>query len=104
MCGHEWLLSAADEPAAGEAVIRDAVGNALADGDTGTVIKHLRVKGASGPISARSCAPGSTRCPDQCASTGSAAGSTSCTPDRSSSPHATAPTRKIPADHQNAVT
>ncbi len=50
MCGHEWLLTAGDAPAETDAAIRDAVGNVLADGDTGTVIKDLKVKGASGPI------------------------------------------------------
>ncbi len=45
-CGHEW--TAADAAAAEEAkVIRDANGNALADGDTVTVIKDLKVKGTS---------------------------------------------------------
>ena len=51
MCGHEWLLAAADADAAAEGpVIRDAVSNVLADGDTVTVIKDLKVKGAGGPI------------------------------------------------------
>jgi len=45
MCAHEW--SADGTPAAdeGEPVICDAVGNALADGDTVTVTKDLKVKG-----------------------------------------------------------
>lgn len=43
-CGHEW--SASEAPEADE-VIRDAVGNALADGDTVTVIKDLKLKGSS---------------------------------------------------------
>ena len=48
-CGHEW------EPAGGEAepaarVIKDAVGNVLADGDTVTVVKDLKVKGSATPI------------------------------------------------------
>ncbi|MCH0538236.1 alkylphosphonate utilization protein [Streptomyces sp. MUM 203J] len=46
-CGHEWSPSA--EAAAGggadEGVIRDSVGNVLADGDTVTVVKTLKVKG-----------------------------------------------------------
>jgi protein PhnA len=33
-----------------EAVIRDSVGNPLADGDTVMVIKDLKVKGGSGSI------------------------------------------------------
>ena len=51
-CAHEW---SADAPAdAGEAarVHRDAVGNVLADGDSVTVIKDLKVKGASAPVKA----------------------------------------------------
>jgi protein PhnA len=45
-CAHEWSRASeasADEPAA----IRDANGAALADGDTVTVIKDLKVKGSS---------------------------------------------------------
>ncbi|MFF4738524.1 zinc ribbon domain-containing protein YjdM [Streptomyces sp. NPDC001262] len=45
-CGHEWTpapAEAAEET--GEKVIRDAVGNVLADGDTVTVVKSLKVKG-----------------------------------------------------------
>ncbi|SDT08385.1 zinc ribbon domain-containing protein YjdM [Microterricola viridarii] len=49
MCGHEWAAAAADESddATAEPVIKDAVGNVLADGDTVTVIKDLKVKGSS---------------------------------------------------------
>lgn len=52
MCGHEWSPTA--EPEAGDAgpVIRDAVGNVLADGDTVTVVKALKVKGGGGSIKA----------------------------------------------------
>lgn len=46
-CGHEW--SAEAQPATAEAV-RDAVGNPLADGDTVTVIKDLKLKGTSSVI------------------------------------------------------
>jgi protein PhnA len=54
MCAHEWSPERAEsqEPAGDETLIRDAVGNALADGDTVTVIRNLKVKGASGPIKA----------------------------------------------------
>lgn len=46
MCGHEW--TAADAEAALEAsIIRDANGNELQDGDTVTIVKDLKVKGAS---------------------------------------------------------
>lgn len=49
-CAHEWSASAetdtkADTPPA--AVIKDAVGNVLADGDTVTVVKDLKIKGSS---------------------------------------------------------
>jgi len=46
-CAHEWTgetVEAAGSPAE-EHVIRDAVGNVLADGDTVTVVKDLKVKG-----------------------------------------------------------
>lgn len=45
-CAHEWQ---AGEAAAqdSERVIKDANGNVLADGDTITVIKDLKVKGTS---------------------------------------------------------
>ncbi len=47
MCTHEWTdgETADDLP-----VIKDAVGNVLADGDSVTVIKDLKVKGSSTPI------------------------------------------------------
>ena len=48
MCAHEWSPAGAGE--APEPVIRDAVGNVLADGDTVTVIKDLKVKGSSSSI------------------------------------------------------
>lgn len=47
-CAHEWPKDAA--PAENQEqtlVVRDAVGNALQDGDTVTVIKDLKVKGSS---------------------------------------------------------
>jgi protein PhnA len=43
-CAHEWG-AAAEEVIAEDGVIRDSVGNVLADGDTVTVIKSLKVKG-----------------------------------------------------------
>ncbi|MDO8212838.1 zinc ribbon domain-containing protein YjdM [Conexibacter sp. CPCC 206217] len=55
MCAHEWSLASAEgETDVGEtdAVIRDAVGNVLADGDTVTVVKTLKVKGNTQPIKA----------------------------------------------------
>jgi len=48
-CAHEWSLSDPqgdnEEPA-----VTDANGNALADGDTVTVIKDLKVKGSSSVV------------------------------------------------------
>ena len=46
-CAHEWAPGT-EEPA--ERVYRDANGNVLQDGDTVTVIKDLKVKGASSPV------------------------------------------------------
>lgn len=46
-CGHEWSAEAAEAPGTAEAVVKDAVGNILADGDTVTVIKDLKIKGSS---------------------------------------------------------
>ena len=42
-CGHEWAPGATAEAAS----VRDSVGYILADGDTVTVIKDLKVKGSS---------------------------------------------------------
>ena len=50
MCGHEWSAEGETEPVAVAPVIRDAVGNELNDGDTVTIIKDLKVKGAGGVI------------------------------------------------------
>ena len=49
MCAHEWTAAETDAAAAEAqgAVIRDAVGNELQDGDAVTVIKDLKVKGTS---------------------------------------------------------
>ena len=48
MCGHEWSADAAPEATGAETVITDAVGNPPADGDSVTVVKDLKVKGAGG--------------------------------------------------------
>ncbi|MEC1180129.1 zinc ribbon domain-containing protein YjdM [Metasolibacillus meyeri] len=48
-CAHEW--SATEEGSVEEGlVVRDANGNLLADGDTVTVIKDLKVKGSSSTL------------------------------------------------------
>ncbi|UZX03628.1 alkylphosphonate utilization protein [Arthrobacter sp. CDRTa11] len=56
-CGHEWPALAAgptgdgeDTDGGGARVIKDAVGNVLAEGDTVTVIKDLKIKGSSSVI------------------------------------------------------
>jgi len=46
MCGHEWVAGAARSAVDEEAVVRDSAGNVLADGDTVTVIKALKIKGS----------------------------------------------------------
>ena len=48
-CAHEWPRDAADSVAETR-VVRDAHGNVLADGDTVTVIKDLKVKGSSSVV------------------------------------------------------
>lgn len=48
-CAHEWSPEA-EAGEASERVIKDAVGNVLADGDTVTVIKDLKVKGSATAI------------------------------------------------------
>ena len=49
MCGHEWSAeSAAEDDVEAVAVVRDAVGNVLADGDAVTIVKDLKVSGAGG--------------------------------------------------------
>ena len=48
MCAHEWSPSAADAAANAEvdaAVVKDTFGTPLADGDTVSIIKDLKVKG-----------------------------------------------------------
>jgi protein PhnA len=49
-CAHEWSAQAATPVDAGERVYRDSAGNVLQDGDTVTIIKDLKPKGASGVI------------------------------------------------------
>ena len=49
-CGHEWMedLKANDEKH--ELVVKDAYGNILKDGDSVTIVKDIKVKGASSAI------------------------------------------------------
>lgn len=46
-CGHEWSAETAQDAGTD---VRDSVGNLLADGDTVTVIKDLKLKGTSSVI------------------------------------------------------
>lgn len=47
-CGHEWPIAAAGDAADdAEAVVKDANGNVLANGDSVVLIKDLKVKGSS---------------------------------------------------------
>jgi protein PhnA len=47
MCAHEWSLAEAAEESSAESVIKDSAGTPLSDGDSVTIIKELKVKGAS---------------------------------------------------------
>ena len=52
-CAHEWSVhAAADKPeeAIEDNAIRDANGNVLADGDSVTVIKELKIKGSTSSV------------------------------------------------------
>lgn len=49
-CGHEWPKPV--DPSASEAVVTDANGNVLCDGDSVTLIKDLKVKGSSSTLKA----------------------------------------------------
>lgn len=48
-CGHVWA-DGADVATEDTLVVKDANGNLLADGDSVTVIKDLKVKGSSTPL------------------------------------------------------
>lgn len=50
-CAHEWNPeTAAAAPADAAGVVKDAHGNVLADGDSVSVIKDLKVKGSSSVV------------------------------------------------------
>lgn len=50
-CGHEWSSATQTAPVAEAGlVVRDANGNLLSDGDSVTIIKDLKVKGAAGAL------------------------------------------------------
>jgi protein PhnA len=46
-CGFEWPQAVAEEVEEADAVVKDANGNVLADGDAVVLIKDLKVKGSS---------------------------------------------------------
>lgn len=48
ICGHEWSADASASES--DFLIRDAVGNPLADGDNVTVVKDLKVSGSGGGV------------------------------------------------------
>lgn len=50
MCAHEWTKEAEVEEVPEEKVYRDANGNVLVDGDDVSVIKDLKIKGASSVV------------------------------------------------------
>jgi protein PhnA len=51
LCAHEWAsVAAATDESPAEAVITDAFGSVLADGDTVTIIKGLKVKGGGSNV------------------------------------------------------
>lgn len=54
MCGHEWAPGSTDGATAeaDERVVKDAVGNVLADGDTVVVTTSIKVKGSAQGIKA----------------------------------------------------
>lgn len=46
-CGFEWPIAAPAEEEDADAIIKDANGNVLSDGDSVVLIKDLKVKGSS---------------------------------------------------------
>jgi len=48
-CAHEWSMEATEQEA-DALIVKDANGNLLADGDSVTVIKDLKVKGSSSTL------------------------------------------------------
>jgi protein PhnA len=51
-CGHEWNQNSVSDESAEEVglIVKDAFGNQLTDGDTISIIKDLKVKGASSAL------------------------------------------------------
>jgi protein PhnA len=51
-CGHEWARVTSSSSDEGQLIHKDAVGNILADGDSVTIVKDLKVKGANSALKA----------------------------------------------------
>lgn len=49
-CAHEWAVHAEGESEPVSSVVKDAHGNVLQDGDSVTIIKDVKVKGASSAL------------------------------------------------------
>jgi protein PhnA len=49
-CAHEWVIDGAVEEESDVPLVSDAYGSMLKDGDTVTVIKDLKIKGASSVV------------------------------------------------------
>ena len=49
-CGYEWAIHATDEREPVQSVVKDAHGNVLQVGDSVTIIKDIKVKGASSAL------------------------------------------------------
>ena len=49
-CAHEWSVGEEVENESGPRIIKDSAGNILADGDTVTIIKDMKVKGSSNTL------------------------------------------------------
>ena len=51
-CGYEWNAHSVAENNEDELIVKDANGNILKDGDSVTIVKDLKVKGASSALKA----------------------------------------------------
>ena len=49
-CAYEWAMEATEDDSDDSLIVKDANGTLLADGDTITVIKDLKIKGSSSVV------------------------------------------------------
>lgn len=49
-CGHEWVIHDGKKEEVELRIVKDAYGNILQDGDTVTIIKDIKVSGASSAL------------------------------------------------------